>query len=100
MEIIDIIKEVIEKVNEKITPFVQKHDKTITILLCVFLGHFGAHRFYQKKVVTGILFIATGGFWGVGQIVDIILILRNQFNPINKTDDGSVDTDATESEVN
>ena len=30
--------------------------KTTTIVLCLFLGGIGAHKFYQNKVGTGIMY--------------------------------------------
>lgn len=54
-------------------------EKLITLILCIFLGIFGAHRFYTGKYVTGVLYFLTGGLFGIGYIVDIVLILTNSF---------------------
>ncbi|MGI6005461.1 MAG: NINE protein [Christensenellales bacterium] len=53
--------------------------KIAALLLCIFLGPFGAHRFYAGKVGTGLLYLVTGGLCGIGVIVDIVLIATNQF---------------------
>lgn len=53
--------------------------KLVTLLLCWFLGIFGVHRFYNGKIITGVLYLFTGGLWGVGVFVDMILILVNSF---------------------
>lgn len=50
-------------------------DKWLTFFLCFFLGFFGIHRFYEGKFGTGILFLMTGGVFGIGWLVDIIRIL-------------------------
>ena len=39
------------------------------------LGYLGMHRFYEGKIWTGILWLCTGGLFGVGIIVDAILIV-------------------------
>ncbi len=49
-------------------------DKNIALLLCIFLGYFGAHKFYEGKAGMGILYIFTAGLFGIGWIVDIITI--------------------------
>lgn len=53
--------------------------KLVTFLLCWFLGVFGVHRFYVGKIGTGILWLLTGGLFGVGVLVDMIMILTNSF---------------------
>lgn len=50
-------------------------DKWISLLLCVFLGFLGGHKFYEGKVGMGVLYIFTCGLFGVGIIVDLISIL-------------------------
>ncbi|WP_299485992.1 TM2 domain-containing protein [Acaryochloris sp. IP29b_bin.137] len=37
-------------------------------------GIFGVHRFYLGKPVSGILYLLTFGFFGIGQVVDLFLI--------------------------
>lgn len=44
------------------------------LLLCLFLGAFGIHRFYVGKIKTGILMLITGGGLGIWVLVDLILI--------------------------
>ena len=50
-------------------------NKTIALLLCIFLGFFGIHKFYEGKVGMGILYLFTFGLFGIGWIVDILVIL-------------------------
>ncbi len=54
--------------------------KYVALLLCIFLGVFGAHYFYVGKVGKGILFLFTGGLFGIGWIVDIFVILVGNFS--------------------
>lgn len=49
-------------------------DKNVALLLCIFLGYFGAHKFYEGKGGMGILYLLTLGLFGIGWIVDIIII--------------------------
>ncbi|TGL58738.1 TM2 domain-containing protein [Leptospira sarikeiensis] len=54
---------------------------TMTLLLCLiaFFGVAGIHRFYNGKIVTGVLMLITFGFCGLWTLIDIILIASNQF---------------------
>lgn len=58
---------------------VSRKSKTTALLLCIFLGAFGIHRFYVGKIGTGLLYMFTGGLCGIGWIVDIILIATGNF---------------------
>lgn len=58
-------------------------NRLVMLLLCVFLGYIGIHRFYAGKIGTGILYIFTGGLFGIGVIVDIIMIATGSFKDSN-----------------
>ena len=57
---------------------VSAKSKTTDLLLCIFLGTLGVHRFYEGKIGTGILWLCTLGLFGIGWIVDIVLIVTNK----------------------
>ena len=58
-----------------------KSDKNwlITLLLSIFLGYLGIHRFYAGKIGTGILQLITGGGFGIWALIDIIVIATGNF---------------------
>lgn len=62
-----------------IVPGVSKKNKVVALLLCIFLGWLGVHRFYVGKIGTGILYLFTGGLFGIGWIIDIIVIAVGSF---------------------
>ena len=62
-----------------------KKQRTIALLLAIFLGGFGAHRFYVRKPGTAvIIFLLTITFWGTlisvpWIVIDIIMICLGYF---------------------
>lgn len=55
----------------------------ITVLLCGFLGVFGAHRFYNEHYGTAVLQLLTGGGLGIWYIIDFIMIITGNFKDKN-----------------
>jgi len=51
----------------------------ICLLLAIFLGGFGAHRFFVGKIGTAILMIVTLGGVGIWYLIDIITIAIGKF---------------------
>lgn len=50
-------------------------NKWVALVLCIFFGVIGGHKFYEGKVGMGILYIFTLGLFGIGVLVDFISIL-------------------------
>jgi TM2 domain-containing membrane protein YozV len=61
--------------------FTEGHSFQTTLLLAVFLGMFGADRFYLGYYAIGLLKFCTFGFMLVGQLLDIILIVTQVLRP-------------------
>ncbi len=50
-------------------------DKWVAFFLCLFLGFLGAHKFYEGKTGTGILYLLTFGLFGIGWFIDLFALL-------------------------
>jgi TM2 domain-containing membrane protein YozV len=57
-------------------------DFTVAWILLTFLGALGAHRFYQGKILSGLLYLFTGGILGLGILYDF-WTLNAQVSEIN-----------------
>jgi TM2 domain-containing membrane protein YozV len=58
-------------------------DYSVTWILLTFLGLLGIHRFYMGKILTGILWLFTGGLFGIGWLYDFCT-LNSQVNERNQ----------------
>ncbi len=54
----------------------QEVDPGVAYILWAFglMGFCGIHRFYSGKVTSGLVYLVTLGFFGVGQFIDLFLI--------------------------
>ncbi len=50
-----------------------------TLLLCVFGGFLGLHRFYVGRVWSGVLWFVTFGLFSVGWIYDLVIVATGEF---------------------
>ena len=49
-------------------------NKWVSFFLCLFLGVLGVHKFYERRILLGLLYLFTGGLFGVGVVVDLIIL--------------------------
>jgi len=58
------------------------YNRAIALVMCL-LGFaipiHGLHRFYTGKILTGIVWLCTVGLFGIGQLVDLVLLVVGQF---------------------
>ncbi len=59
-------------------------DYNLAWILLTFLGLFGAHRIYMQKWISGILYLLTGAFFGIGWLYDL-WTLNDQVHLINRS---------------
>ncbi len=63
--------------NQAVSPF--KRVWALVLAGGMLFGFCGLHRFYVGKIGTGILWLLTGGLLGIGQLIDILMIVFGGF---------------------
>ena len=61
---------------------ISSKSRLVAFLLCYIFGMFGAHRFYVGKKGTAILYIFTMGLFGVGMLIDTLMIILGKFTDV------------------
>lgn len=61
----------------------QQKDWLTTLLLCIFVGIFGVHRFYTGHIAIGIIQLLTAGGCGIWTLVDLIMIVTDNYKDAN-----------------
>ncbi|MGN0778152.1 MAG: TM2 domain-containing protein [Aristaeellaceae bacterium] len=56
-------------------PAVSDKRRIISLILCLLLGIFGVHKFYERRYGMGIIYLLTMGFFGMGILVDMLVLL-------------------------
>ncbi len=65
-------------------PYIQRVEassksKWTAFVLCLFLGVLGGHKFYVGKSGAGVLYFCTVGLFGIGWIIDLLVIASGGF---------------------
>ena len=58
-------------------------DYSVAWILLTFLGFLGIHRFYMGKILTGLLWLISGGLFGIGWLYDFCT-LNSQIDESNR----------------
>lgn len=53
--------------------------KVVALILCIFFGVLGIHYFYVGRVGRGLIALFTGNWFGIGWIIDIVVIATGGF---------------------
>ncbi|MEM9588470.1 MAG: TM2 domain-containing protein [Planctomycetota bacterium] len=75
-----LVPQMADQANRRYSP--GEIDYTVAWVLLVFLGLFGIHRLYMGKIFTGVLYLLTGAFLGIGYAYDACT-LNDQIEEIN-----------------
>ena len=61
--------------------------KIVYVILCWAFGYFGVHRFYDRKIFSGIVYLLTFGLFGIGVLIDFVIglidVVKNVLNYSN-----------------
>lgn len=49
-------------------------NKWVSFFLCLFLGYLGIHKFYEGRILLGIVYLCTLGFCYLGVIIDLVIL--------------------------
>ena len=63
---------------------VSNKDWFINLILALLGGYIGLHNFYCNRVGKGFFYILTRGFFGIGVLLDLILIVMKKYKDGNR----------------
>jgi hypothetical protein len=67
-----------QNINTVGTGYIRR-SRMVALVLCLFFGWLGFHRFYVGKTGTGLIWLCTGGMFVVGWAFDFLTILFGGF---------------------
>ena len=69
--------------SKKSSPSSGGKSQLVALLLCIFVGTLGIHRFYLGYPVIGVIQLLTLGGFGVWTLIDLIMIITGDLEPKN-----------------
>jgi TM2 domain-containing membrane protein YozV len=69
--------------TQPVNPNVEQKDWLTTLLLCLFLGGLGVHRFYTGHTGIGVVQLLTLGGCGIWSLIDLITIITGSYKDSN-----------------
>ncbi|MDR3002458.1 MAG: TM2 domain-containing protein [Fibromonadaceae bacterium] len=91
--------------NQQTSANVSDREWNTTLLLAIFLGGFGADRFYVGKMGSGIAKLLTGGGCGIWAIIDMIALIQGNYTDaegklVRKVKESNSEAEVSEKEWN
>lgn len=72
---------IFQKTAEKFNSMEKGKQKTLVMfILCLLVGIFGVHKFIEGKILAGIIYFFTGGFFVIGWLIDTCVYAKNILN--------------------
>ncbi len=54
---------------------VRPKNKWVALLLCLLFGYLGVHKFYEGRILLGLVYLFTVGLFGIGIFIDAIVLI-------------------------
>jgi hypothetical protein len=70
-----------KKVNKSSTSDGGGKSQLVALLLCIFLGGIGIHRFYLGYIGIGVIQLLTAGGCGIWALIDLVMIITGDLKP-------------------
>lgn len=61
----------------------KQKEKSTALLLAIFVGGLGIHKFYLGETGMGVLYLFTGGLCGIGTIIDVVRLVMMKDEEFN-----------------
>ena len=55
-------------------------NKWVAFFLCIFFGYLGIHKFYEGRILLGLLYLFTGGLFTIGVLIGAVILF---FKPLH-----------------